>query len=64
MLGISRVSVLDDLRSHLTRREALGGVLGMAALSLTTEADAGKHRKNKKKKRCKKDQSRCNGKCR
>lgn len=68
MLGISRVSVLDDLRSHLTRREALGGVLGMAALALTAEADAGKHRgkhrKNKKKKRCKKDQSRCNGKCR
>ena len=66
VLGDSRVPVLDELRERLSRRQALGGVLGMAALALTAVAEAGKKHKGKKnkKKRCKNGKKRCNGKCR
>lgn len=68
VLGDSRVPVLDELRERLSRRQALGGVLGMAALALTAEAEAKKKKKDrtrKKKKRCKKKGNAwCSGKCR
>jgi hypothetical protein len=64
VLGDSRIPVLDELRERLSRRQALGGVLGMAALALTAEANAKKGKNKNKKKRCRKGKKRCSGKCR
>ena len=65
MFSVSRGLVLSSIRDRVSRRRALGGVLGMTALALTAQAEAGSQKnKGKKKPRCRKGKSRCGGKCR
>ncbi|MFT4040632.1 MAG: hypothetical protein QM692_20800, partial [Thermomicrobiales bacterium] len=49
VLNLSRESLLAELRERLSRRQALAGVFGMAALALASDADAKKKKKRKKK---------------